>query len=390
MNKRTIFRSFAAFIGTLAIAVAMVAPASSASAATMPALLAQKPHWTAVVAHLTDTPPVRWQMMNYRFYTDTNGSLLVDGWAQTWIQKLDTPPSRLTVATVNNCNPSPVAGESYNCPVYGSAPDVAGTSYTGTFSYTGSGTSGQVTINWSAGSGGGTQKFDLSLVDSGKLGKMTLVPPAAGWEGVGYGSSKSWTSANLTASKLAALGGPYEWVGRFKTWEAGAIRQGQINMPVRDLVVPSAGSSNVAWIPSSSGRCSNYRAGQEGNECPPPPPSSPSNDTGTRACLAGTTDNINNNVRTQVLGENHMVYVQPNSRLITYEHHKRCLTRDGIAPYADSANTIRGAHILMLTAIVNDDGVLVGALGGEASSSGMTGGGFVGWGSYGLIDFVNR
>lgn len=60
MNKKSrIARTFAVFIGTVAVALAVLAPAPAATAATMPALLAQKPHWTAVVAHLTDTPPVR-------------------------------------------------------------------------------------------------------------------------------------------------------------------------------------------------------------------------------------------------------------------------------------------------------------------------------------------
>jgi len=384
MKKRLV-----AILAAAGVALIAVASPSSAAVAPYPKILTKK-YWTAVVAFMSDTPPVRWQMGNYTFTQDANGKGKVSAWTQTWQAKKTVNAPRSYPGTIAKCNSKPALGAA-NCPVYGSKADVT-KSYSGTFTWTAD-ANPVITITWDKASGGGTQKWKLTTVPGKKLGKMVLQNPAANWSGFGYGSTKAWSQANLTKAPITSLKiTPPYWEGTIRTWapdtkaknKLGKVGQSAIRMPINLVVKPPAGSSaNLGWVPSTQGCKPGFYVGS--NPCAVA--TTPQNQkAGSSACLAGTSDSSTEYRKgfTKVLGQNHLFWFQPNGRQIIYENYKRCLVKDGMAPYADSKTTHRGAHILMMTAIFDDDGKLVGAIGGEASSSGG------GHGSYGWVNFVEK
>lgn len=71
-----------------------------------------------------------------------------------------------------------------------------------------------------------------------------------------------------------------------------------------------------------------------------------------------------------------------------WESYRRCLVRDGVAPYVDTKYGPAGMHVEMLTQVIDDEGRLIGLIGGEASASGMTL--KKGWGGFSLHNLVER
>ncbi len=325
--------------------------------------IAKKRYWTLVAGSFPAKAPAWWQSADVTLTPTTATAGLARANVRRWQQTPDGVPTRQIVGTVAGCNPNPLGKEGRDCPIYATAPSREYVML-GTYSYDSG--SRVLTLGWNPQSVSkrhvnliASERWRLDVSRDGALGKA-YVQTRGGTDltritdGFGYGSAQPFTTRAVTSDLLLAPG--EVWLGEAKVMKYGVSGSWiKANMPSARLT--AGADPNILTFPEVNAD------GTEANT----------------SCLAN---------QQYMQGITHMVWAHPANRTVIWESYRRCLVRDGVAPYVDTKYGPAGMHVEMLTQVIDDEGRLVGLIGGEASASGMTL--KKGWGSYSLHNLVER
>jgi hypothetical protein len=214
------------------------------------------------------------------------------------------------------------------CPIYTATSSASGT-WTGSYTFSGTDNTGQLTITWS---NGGTEVWQLSQLRNNTLGQMTLV--SAAWPGsdpnggTGYGSKQPF-SYYKTMGQVDSVTDLY--VGTSDVIVEGSTAQYDIpwNMNVGGMNGSTAYPKGLYLLQSPN-----------------------------------TTYPLCGEAFDHIKGTIYMMYVTNGGRLMAQNNWRRCLVQAETGYYSGDL------HVGMLNQVIDDSKNMVGVVGVESSASG--------------------